>query len=1240
MLFYVYFSFSFVLYYIKANELILKYKYMKFFQLLNENYLLCSEKGIHLYDSQIKNKINETLFSTEISSADEFYFVNIEQFSIEEGGYVIILYKDVFYFYSYSGFQLFSCDLPFSSSGKAYTLVLYKNGDQFNFIIGYIGDGDKTMIGYYNINISNKLITEITTKNIILRSASNVEQTTSNSPFNCQIMKSATQGKKLVCFYIVTYYFGINSYNIDDNFSETTIGYAFDKSIGTSYIQSATNSEKDKSIVCCQNGNDGKTVCLCYDINSNTITSKKIFGENIQNSISSVTFLNSKKTNEIIISSINYEGYITIAKFDNDLIGLEDENTDYFSESLFHISDCTYSYGSFVYFSENNGYSFLASCGSETTGIKIYSLPESFNPSEVNPKPSYNENQNSSSSSSSNSSTINSSSSVKTSTLPEIQKISSTFIINENPKTNLPKDEDNLTSMPKIEENPTNINEVEYNHQTTLTEDEINLRSSFIELEDNPILNFTTIEIKSTTNYNEIQDKSITTLPKIEENPNYFSETQSFNSYTQNLISVTSQINKNNFYYDEKTNKTIFLKDEEPCPEQFLYKNKDSKECVKSCEIQEIINNDCSVNLLTLNNVESITNNMRNIINNTNINKETNIVIEGDNVVYQIISSENMEDNKNKNISIIDLGDCETKLKKLNNISELLFFKMDLNLNNTPPMILNYEIYNPYTFQKLNLEICKDNKITIYSPYTPAKESLNKFLKLNESGYDLYNPKDSFYQDLCSPFTSENGTDIPLSDRKIDFFENISLCEDSCSYEGYDYIIKKVKCECNIKKEIDINQFEIKEKTFFSSFKLDKLSNIKVFKCFKLVFSKKGQTNNKGSYIFIVVIIFSIILSIVFYINQIKKIAGILRKAINSNYIKKNRKNNSPPSKKTIKNKKNISKKIINDINITTTTQKKNSTKDKLITSNEKRFKRASLNQRKIKRNSLLIFDTNSKNNKCLITLNSKRKIFNSNKSMIPIKKLKQKNKNIKNNLFTKKQEKEIYYYNYNDEELNKLNYNEAILYDKRTFCRYYLDLIKRKQLILFTFFSNNDYNIFYIKLSLFLFSFSLYFTVSALFFEDKTMHKIYQSKGNFNFLIQIPPIIYSTIISSIINIIANYLALSNKDILKIKKIKDKEKALKESVKLKKNLKIKFNLFFLISFIFLIFFWYFIAAFCAVYKNTQGKLFENTIGSFLLSLLYPFGINLLPGIFRIPALRTSKKNLEGIYKVSQILALI
>ena len=70
------------------------------------------------------------------------------------------------------------------------------------------------------------------------------------------------------------------------------------------------------------------------------------------------------------------------------------------------------------------------------------------------------------------------------------------------------------------------------------------------------------------------------------------------------------------------------------------------------------------------------------------------------------------------------------------------------------------------------------------------------------------------------------------------------------------------------------------------------------------------------------------------------------------------------------------------------------------------------------------------------------------------------------------------------------------------------------------------------------------------------------------------------------------------------------------------------------------FFWYFISGFCAVYKNTQIILIENTLISFLISMIYPFGLNLLPGFFRIPALRAKNKNRNCIYKISGLLALI
>ena len=95
--------------------------------------------------------------------------------------------------------------------------------------------------------------------------------------------------------------------------------------------------------------------------------------------------------------------------------------------------------------------------------------------------------------------------------------------------------------------------------------------------------------------------------------------------------------------------------------------------------------------------------------------------------------------------------------------------------------------------------------------------------------------------------------------------------------------------------------------------------------------------------------------------------------------------------------------------------------------------------------------------------------------------------------------------YKYNDYELNNLSYEEAKKIDKRTYFQYYFGLLKRKQLIIFTFFTHSDYNSRVLKISLFLFSFALYITINALFFNDSTMHKIYEDEGSFNFLYQIP---------------------------------------------------------------------------------------------------------------------------------------
>ena len=187
---------------------------------------------------------------------------------------------------------------------------------------------------------------------------------------------------------------------------------------------------------------------------------------------------------------------------------------------------------------------------------------------------------------------------------------------------------------------------------------------------------------------------------------------------------------------------------------------------------------------------------------------------------------------------------------------------------------------------------------------------------------------------------------------------------------------------------------------------------------------------------------------------------------------------------------------------------------------------------------------------------------------------------------------------------------------------------------MIFSFYYKGDYNSKIIKIDLFFISFIISLTINALFFTEETLHKIFKDEGSFNFIYQLPQIIYSSLISSIFNILLRLFALSEGDIIELKRDKTKETLNKRVEGLMKKLRIKFILYFILSFLFLIFFWYYLAMFGVIYRNTQLQLIKDTLISFGLSLSYPFGIYLIPGIFRIPALSNPKNKRICLYKTS------
>ena len=165
-----------------------------------------------------------------------------------------------------------------------------------------------------------------------------------------------------------------------------------------------------------------------------------------------------------------------------------------------------------------------------------------------------------------------------------------------------------------------------------------------------------------------------------------------------------------------------------------------------------------------------------------------------------------------------------------------------------------------------------------------------------------------------------------------------------------------------------------------------------------------------------------------------------------------------------------------------------------------------------------------------------------------------------------------------------------------------------------------------------------MYFAVNAMFFSDDSIHKQYEDKGKYSLIYQIPKILYSTIISALANLLLKKLSLSQNDILKIKNNTNMGKAKQKSIALKKCLKIKFILFVIIGLIILIFFWYYLSCFCSVFVNTQLPLIKDTIISYGFSMLYPFGLNLIPGLLRIPSLKNSDRKI--IYIISKVIAFI
>ena len=545
--------------------------------------------------------------------------------------------------------------------------------------------------------------------------------------------------------------------------------------------------------------------------------------------------------------------------------------------------------------------------------------------------------------------------------------------------------------------------------------------------------------------------------------------------------------------------------------------------------------------------------------------------------------------------SSINLTACEDILKKKYGLpaeEELMIIKAEFlkdELNYTDDFIRDilgvendYQLFSTSLGAFLPLQACKESGVTVevtnpfkFTNLTPQSKITSALI----SGYDAFSPYSPFYNDICTQFTNENGNDVLLDDRRRDYFnENINLCEKGCSFLEYNTGSKTYTCRCPIKTTPGE---ELEESGDTKDIIMPMPEN------FKNLISRRSNIAvfkcfslvfspkgfSKNYGAYILLVgIVSFIGVFVFYMVKERS------KAIKTIYDKLGRIANPPKGQKE-------------------------GEKDEKETKEEKEHK--------------------PKKTKKVM-----KKEENPQKKMYDLPSGEEINKNKPENI-----KKDL---TYEDDQLNYAVFEQAKMHDFRSFMSMYWSNLKFKQHIIFTFYTKTDGILRSTKIALFILFFAFYMAFTALFFNDNIMRALYSYKGNTNAAVHVPNIVLSSLCSFIASLIVRFICLGERDISKILNSNNIDDRRSLAEKARRKATIKVYILYIVSFLLLLVCWYYVAAFCAVFQNSQGHYLLNFLLCFIICNIWPVITSFIPAFLRKKALDTRSSKL---YKVSQIVSI-
>ena len=620
---------------------------------------------------------------------------------------------------------------------------------------------------------------------------------------------------------------------------------------------------------------------------------------------------------------------------------------------------------------------------------------------------------------------------------------------------------------------------------------------------------------------------------------------------------------------------------------KFLYNGNCVKECPSDTVVENFIckvnSNKCTLGQNDLhlinNNLDMIDTLIKTYISEFNYTNKHISQYKNEN--YTIIIYKNSSCIKELSLVMpnVDFKSCYKKVQDAYNISEDLIISVVDKKELVNPQTF-FSFFHPISGEKLDADqICKDESIVIEENLNELLNENNSFYQvqtfLTDQGINIFDRNDPFFTDICYDFDNPLKKDIPLNSRVQDLFPNATLCDDGCQYTGINLADMTATCDCKFN---DItNNAILKDNALLNGmmgeiFDLINSSNILVLKCFKYIF--KHFSRSIGGWISLVLILAHIAIVLLYFLLELSKMKIYLFSLTNRyiTYIsKQNLLEPEEPPKRNISNNRQNQK--ANDVVIYETK-----------------------NNLDIKNDNMKVSNMNSE------VKNSEEKKLNALGSSIDLQLISSQNKKTEFQKSTEAKNDDDFFRKYLATSPDEMYYDDAIVFEKRTFLEHFTDGLKEKQIIAHTFIAYHELKPRTMKVIVFILNVIFYFVVNGLFFSESVIRELYEvdeDKENFfsYFPRSIQRIVYSTLVSIVIGIITDFFFIEE---IKLKKIFKREKSQpiilrQKIVELINDIKKRNIAFIIISSIILLFSFFYLLCFNYVYPYSQIEWIKSSI---------------------------------------------